>query len=533
LFGALTLLLQVFGVPRRARLALLAAALAGFVVLTGAQPSVLRAAVMAGAALALAAAGRPRAAPLDLLASAVVILIVADPFLVWTPGFELSVAATIGLLVLYPPIRSLLPGRPRRLFDAAGITLAAQAAVTPVLVLTTGRLSLVAVAANVLVVPAAAVASVWGFVACGGSVAVPAAAAILHLGTALPLAWVLAVAHRAARVPYAEVRFTGREAWLVAAGAVGVIVGVPRLRPPGARTVALLAVVVLLASMLAARSAPVGATHLVALDVGQGDALLVRVAGGHDVLVDGGPDPRLVLSRLSEQGVTRLDLVVLTHPHLDHVAGLAAVLRRYPVGAVLEGPDHSEIPEYIAFADEVRRRGVAHRLVGRGDRIEVGPALIDVLAPTHVASGTRSDHNNSSVVMRVRTPDGTVLLLGDAEVEEQSELFAAVGPEGVKADVLKVAHHGSAYQWPPLLAAVGARVAVVSVGAGNRYGHPSPALIDALVAAGAVVRRTDLDGTVTVELAPGGTVTVTTSRSSASAAPGAAEPAGGLSRSPP
>lgn len=511
--GAALLVLRAAGAPWPWRMALLALTLMSFVALTGWEPSVLRAAGMAGVALLAAVMGRGRPGPGDLLSAALIGLVALDPFLVWSPGLQLSVAATLGLLLLAPRLRRRLPTRPRRLFDAVAFTLAAQLAVTPLLVLITGRVSVVGLVANLLALPAAAVASVWGFPACLGSAAVPALAGFLHLPTRLPLAWVLMVARRLAVLPLGELRPSAVDAYLLGAVAALVVAIFLLGRRRLASACAMLLVLVVPATVMAGRTSPPATLRLVALDVGQGDAVLLRAPGG-SILFDGGPDPEVVLRRLASEGVLSLDLVVLTHRHLDHVGGLVGVVRRLPVGAVLEGasPENEHLVEYAEFEREVVARGIPRRVVSRGDVIQIGDVALDVLAPVRPAQGTHSDLNNSSVVLRARVPGATLLLMGDAEVSEQDEILAAVGPTGLRADVLKVAHHGSSYQSAAALAAIDPKVAVISVGRGNPYHHPSSAVIDALAAGGAVVRRTDLDGSISISVALDGTIVVGTSR---------------------
>ncbi|MCY7373911.1 MAG: MBL fold metallo-hydrolase, partial [Spirochaetaceae bacterium] len=222
----------------------------------------------------------------------------------------------------------------------------------------------------------------------------------------------------------------------------------------------------------------------------------VLAAGGDSgVVVDAGPDPARVDRCLRSLGVRRVPLVILTHLHADHVEGLRGVLRRREVGEV-------QVGGYDEPADELRRvrrwAAAADAPVTRttiGDRVRVGQVSWQVLAPARVIEAG-SVPNNASTVLLVRTSGVLMLLTGDMEPEAQRALLArgALGP----VDVLKVAHHGSAYQAPELLSAVRPRVALVSVGADNDYGHPAAGTLADLKAAGAVVGRTDRDGTLVV-----------------------------------
>jgi competence protein ComEC len=214
------------------------------------------------------------------------------------------------------------------------------------------------------------------------------------------------------------------------------------------------------------------------------------------VEVDAGPDPVLVDRCLHDLGVDDLPLVVLTHMHIDHVGGLAGAVRGRHVGAVLTSPlDAPETGSAIVHA-VARQRHVLLRVPTVGSRFTVGGVHLEVLAPPYPFVGTRSDPNNSSLVMRATVSGVRVLLSGDAEIEEQDWLLGS--GQDLRADVLKVPHHGSAYSDPTFLAAVHASVGVISVGLHNDYGQPSPVLLTDLARLGVPALRTDQDGDVAV-----------------------------------
>jgi len=244
-------------------------------------------------------------------------------------------------------------------------------------------------------------------------------------------------------------------------------------------------------------------------DVGQGDAALVRSPAGAAILVDGGPDPEQVATKLYAEGVHRLDLVVATHPHADHVAGLPAVLARFPVGLVLDPGCPGDSPAYAAFLEALAASGDPVGHPRSGARLRIGDVDIQVLGPEHCAHGTDSDPNNESLVLRASVGGETVLFPGDAEVAEQTEILRDERPL-LAATVLKVVHHGGNTSLGGFVAAVGASVAVVSVGP-NRYGHPVPAVLAALARDGMRVFRTDRSGDVTVSFLEGGGVSVESS----------------------
>jgi competence protein ComEC len=231
-------------------------------------------------------------------------------------------------------------------------------------------------------------------------------------------------------------------------------------------------------------------------DVGQGDAFLINTGSADPVLVDAGPDPAPLRTCLQQAHVSRLDRIVLTHMHADHVDGLPAVLGRVPVREVEVGP----LAEPPANWNWVRGRVLAAHVPIRAARVgaeeTVGDITWTVLAPRIVLHGTDSDPNNDSLVLSVRTPAMTLLMTGDVETEGEQDLLRE--PAALHADVLKVPHHGSDRQDPRFVAAVGASVALTSVGRDNPYGHPGAHTMRRLQAAGVHAFRSDLDGSVAV-----------------------------------
>jgi competence protein ComEC len=244
---------------------------------------------------------------------------------------------------------------------------------------------------------------------------------------------------------------------------------------------------------------------LTALDVGQGDATLLRTAQVA-VLVDTGDPDADVVRLLRREGVERLDLLVITHAHLDHVGGAPAVLSAMPVGVVWMHPvsdAHSVVAEHHAALREAELRGVPVRGPPEGAVVALGDLVLEVLGPPRGRpyDWTRSELNNTSIVLRATVAGaGSVLIAGDVEREAQADLLAQ-HRERLCVDVLVVPHHGSRTSDPEFLLATGASIAIISVGRGNRHGHPAREILDALEAAGIDVRRTDRDGTVRIGLA--------------------------------
>ncbi len=545
------------GRPRRLIATVVAAVIVAYVVAAGASPSVVRAAVMAGVVIIARESGRAGRAPAALgLATAGLLL--AQPVMIGDAGFRLSVLATAGLLAWATPlgawIGSLAGGRvPRWLAESLGISLAAQAATLPDVLATFGRLSVVAPAVNLLVVPIVPAAMAGGAVAMlGGWLVMLGAPPIVGAVAGLP-GWALLhvmvfVVRTGAGLPFAAVALPPE--WTVPAAVAATatlalaLVGLrwargrrgsgggrpDRERKPGAstarpaggprrvttehpltrveRAAALVAVLAIGAATLAAADAAGHADRIVVLDVGQGDAILVESRDGGRMLVDGGPDPDRVLAELDAvvpPWDRRIDIMVLTHPHEDHVAGLVRVLDRYRVGRVFEPGMRGSGPGWAAW-DRALLHGPPRGTLSAGARLQLGDIGLVVLWPepgtVPTASGrTGTEINDTSIVLLGDAGGHRFLLTGDAEEGVDPALLASGLPH---LDVLKVAHHGSATATTgALLAATNPGVALISVGVDNDYGHPAPSTLDRLRDAGARVLRTDLDGRVEVDLTPG------------------------------
>lgn len=512
--GAVLLLLRLATAGPRTSAVVAAVALAGFVILARPSPSVLRAAVMGGIALLALATGRARTA-LPALGGTVLILVLVSPPLARDPGFALSVLATLGLLLLAPAWTARLRARgvPRGVAEALVVPAAAAATTAPVIAALSGGISLVSIPANLLAAPAVAPATVLGVIAALVSPASPTAAEWVVRLAGVPVRWLAAVAETAAGVPGGTVTWPGGVRGglaLAAAAAAGGLLVRHRATRRIALAAAVGAVVVAVPTRVVSPGWPPAGWLLVACDVGQGDALVVAAGPGAAVVVDAGPEPTAVDGCLRRLGVRAVPLLVLSHLHADHVGGLDGVVRGRAVGEIAVGTVREPAGGWAIVRGVAERTGAPIRTVVLGERREVAGVLLDVLAPVRTFHGSRSDPNNDSVVLRVRSGGRTLLLTGDAEVEAQ-EAVLGTGVD-LRADVLKVAHHGSAYQYPAFLAAVHASVGLVSVGVDNDYGHPSPLLLAQLARTGTAVARTDRDGDVAVAVRDGELVVVARSR---------------------
>ncbi len=545
------------GLARRRRAVLTLVSIVVYVLFAGASASVVRAAAMAGVVLLARESGRAgRAAA--ALGWAAVLLILADPRIAADAGFQLSALATGGILAWASPLSAWLSARsagraPGWLVECLAVSLAAQAATLPVVLLAFGRLSVVSPVVNLIVVPlvapamaAAGIALIGGIVAtAGGPLLVATLAglpawfllsviiAVIRAGAQLPFAsvaleppWNAVGAITSAAVPVVALHARRWQATLRArdraasatraamASGPRAAAAAPSAAPRHARLIAIALAASLVAVGLAAVHRPDGIARITVLDVGQGDAILIEGGRGGRLLVDGGPDPDRLLVELDARlppWDRRIDAVILTHPHEDHVAGLPLILDRYRVGQVFEPGMRGPGPGYGAWAEILARDDAPGRgRLATGDRLAVDDVALDVLwpdpgrVPPDPGDSGRSI-NDVSIVLLGKIDGRRFLLTGDVE-DDVDPILAERGLPAI--DFLKVAHHGSATATTgAFIGSVDPALAVISAGADNPYGHPSPSTIERLAGSGATVLRTDTDGSVEVAFRAG-TMTV-------------------------
>ncbi len=482
----------------RSRLILTSAVLIGFIFLVRPSPSVLRASVMS-AVILIAKSRGVKADSVPSLGLAISSLILMDPFQAIDPGFALSVAATAGILVLAPKIQSYISDRfgHEKFAEVMAIPLSATIMCTPVILAISGLFSLVSIPANILAEPVVAPITIVGFIAAIISPLVPGLSHLL-LVIIKPLAQIIVwISNFASGLPVLLLP----KSYLGAAIAVGVIALI-KLRKWLALWISGCAVLIII---LLPGQWPGKYWQVANCNVGQGDGLVINLGDSSAIVIDVGPDSKLIDGCLKDLGITKIPLLVLSHFHADHVHGLDGALAGRRVSNIW----------VTNYGEPKSERDTALLLIGNipshvasvGERFDFqsakGPVSISVLWPGKTIEefaaipGDGSRINNSSIALLITVGSLRIFSAGDLEPPAQEAMMA--GSKIGAVDIYKVSHHGSSYQYPPLMSELQPRVALISVGLGNSYGHPAATTVAALAALGTIVMRTDQDGAISVD----------------------------------
>lgn len=480
-------------------------AVVGYMWVTGSSPSVVRATVMALIVLGASMLGR-RTDVYQSLSVAALFLLVADPRTLFDPGFQLSFLSVLAIVVGSPMIERILDRSPEEFRDQPivratvqlmGVSLAAQVGTLPLTVGMFGSISVIAVLTNLAVVPLSGASLVIGVVELLIAPINAWCAGVFAAVNDQIMDLTLGLVRLAAQVPWSSVDVGQPDPWIVwvAYAGLGVAItgSVPRLR-----SLCIVAGLVMANAGLWFGPMVAGSpeTEVVTLDVGQGDAHLIRSATGRVVLIDAGPTPfaseRAIVPMLRRWGVDTLDLLIVTHPHRDHDGGVDRLLDHVPVRTLAVGDDEELRP---AIRVKVLKRGGTVVTARRGDRLEPDRSMrLYVLHP----GPERVDRsaNNRSVVVRLLSGSSSMLLTGDMELEGERLVAQRYG-SFVRSHVLKVAHHGSSTgttdAW---LSAVGPESAVISAGWGNSFGHPDPQVVVSLRKRDIQIATTKDDGAI-------------------------------------
>ena len=507
---------------RTGRLFVALGALSVYVLIVGQQPSVLRAAVMLVAVMLGRFVGRGIQAT-DALSTAIVILLICDPWLALDYGFLLSVLATLGLVLMSEPIAKRLQtirlaGKqlPNGAAQALGVVLAAQVLCLPVIIALSGFVPAYTVMANLLAEPLVAPVTVVGLLSVAFTWLLPVTIALSWLAS-LPAQVIAIVAKSFATMPGSQLPWPGGALGIVIALAVSMTTTWLLLSTKLRRWAWFALAVSSAAGLSLSFVKPIQAIGwpnpnwtIVACDVRQGDSFVVK-SRGQVAVVDVGRDPQPVSDCLKRIGVSSIDLLVLTHFDMDHVGGLAGVLKTHRVLTILETPWPDARPTADFIRSEAQASGAAIVLAQTGMTGAIGDYRWRVLTPSRTA-GEAEDSNDGSIGMLWSSSRLNFLTLADLGEKAQMRIVeqdaGLVSEARSRPLVLKVAHHGSADFYPELYEALRAPVALIGVGRENSYGHPTQRALDSLWLAGSRVFRTDLEGDIAVSIGAAGELTV-------------------------
>jgi len=539
----LSLGILVFGRQRSIYIWLALALTWLYALLAGMHPPIIRAAIMGSLFLIAEYLGRQGNA-IIALAFAAAVMVGIEPGLLWTVSFQLSFLAMAGLVLLYPYFQTWGRKGVSRLFenkekvvptasmitDVFAASLAATVAVAPLIAYNFGIVSLVSLPATFFSLPALPFIIVTSALVAFVGLLVSLAAQILGWLAWLFLSYLALIVQGFDALPHSSLAVNTVSTWHVwgyyailaaaiasfkhrkqladffsplTSGIKRAVQGVPKPRlgfSPKWLILPLLIVAILVWSV--ALTAPDGKLHVSFLDVGQGDAIAIRLPNGQDILIDGGPDPQKIILELSKKlpfWDRTIDLVVCTQPQADHVTGLVEVLSRYRVKQVLQPGVSYNSSIYQEWLRLIADRGIECNIAQAGQEIDLGNGIrIEVLNPPEsLWEGTSDDVDNNGVVLRLSW--GQVSFLFTADIREDVELELIGQRVNLKSTVLKVAHHGSRTStMSQFLAAVDPEVAVICVGEDNPFGHPTTEVLDRLVVrlGNDNVYRTDEDGTI-------------------------------------
>ncbi|MFZ2054502.1 MAG: DNA internalization-related competence protein ComEC/Rec2 [Candidatus Aminicenantales bacterium] len=504
-------ILKIVRLPRRPSYAVLIVLLFFYALMVEGRASVMRATIMA----LLYLSGKllwEQTRLLNTVSFSAFVLLLLNPFSLFDPGFEMTYAATLSIILFYPKVSKFLSRLPLKIGEFLALSLTAQLGILPLLAGLFNRVTFSALLLNIPAIPLVGLIMGSGFVFLALSPASPAMAALLAQGIKFLINVFLWISRLFDSIPVFSYRIPTPPPAVVIGYFLFLLLLLLRPRFRGQRILSFSLFAVFMAALITypfpPRSSP--ALRVTFLDVGQGDSILVEFPGRKKMLVDGGGTPnssfdigeQVVSPFLWRRGIKKLDYAVLTHAHPDHLNGLVAVARNFRVAEFWEAFSPDKSPAYEELKRSLSEPALQRR-VFRGFKLQEGPVIIEALHPEESTPFTRRVENDDSLVLRL-TSDGISILLA-ADIGRASEKAIVGNRIIVRSQVLKSPHHGSrTSSSAAFLAAVEPRVVVICAGRGNIYGVPHPEILKRYEAAGMLVLRTDLDGAVEISVqAPG------------------------------
>lgn len=480
---------------------IIATALIVFTMMTGASASVVRAVIMSLVVL-FGKLLNKQADVLTSLAFSSLLILLYNPISLFDIGFQLSYAATLSLIIFYPKMQGVFKFFPKFLQDTIAVTISAQIGVTPIIVYYFNKFSLISLFSNILAVPLAGIILLSGLIT--------AVLGFIHMFLAQLLGGLnyfllealIFIAEKSVKIPYSVISISTPKLYSIVLyyciisaviffwKPIKERVNMKALYRAGAAVCVLIVIVILIPKYL----------EVSFIDVGQGDSIFIKSPSGKVILIDGGATTangsdmgeKVVTPFLLDKGISKIDIIVMTHTDSDHAGGLKSIIEKMDVKAVAVSDSADFLKEKPLF-NAIKSKSVKLIRIKPNSRIEIeGGMYFEALN-----SDTLITDNDKSLVLRMTYRNKKFLFVGDASQNYERSLLDEKIP--ITADVLKVSHHGSKYATTDdFLNAVHPKVAVISVGKNNLFGHPSGEVIDRLLKHGSEIFRTDKDGCVTV-----------------------------------
>lgn len=506
IIGALWPLLRILRFRAIAQFATLVSFTALYTVVSGLSPSITRAFLMAAIGLSAWFFGRERN-NMTSLSAAALILLIADPFIIYDVGFQLSFAATLALIIFMPLLEQSMVEVPKPLRSGLSVTIAAQLGVFPIIIYYFGQASVISLIANLTAAPLSGPALILGMAVLPVETIVAPLGELVYLILRVILGLIIAETKLLANFPGAYVYlgsvslFKAIICYIVIAF-LGLYLYKIKLKIRFSHVLMLLIAIsaVSIWWQLGKSMAP-SQLEVTFFDVGQGDSAIIITPDNTKILIDGGPDPTLVKRKLEQRGIKMIDAVMISHEDSDHIGGIEKVIENFKIGSFLYPAGVESSKAFLELRAIANRKGINCITVDDGDVLRLGKNLeIDTLhaGKDAGAGGIENDNDNDeSAVVMVKYGKFKTLFTGDAGKEIEEGLVNE--NEDLDADVLKVGHHGSASSsTQDFLREVSPGISVISVGKGNSYGHPSRSTINRLSSIGSKILRTDRNGDVTI-----------------------------------